>query len=98
MDIGLRSVRWTGFSFITMIFVLIQAGGLAQEQKTLTIHEEMMLEAQATGAEDEVEDDGYLLTLNEFRKHPIVINTSDENAFRELRILTDLQIHQLLSY
>ncbi|MHA4845228.1 hypothetical protein ACX0G7_13735 [Flavitalea antarctica] len=98
MDIGLRSVRWTAFSFITTIFVLIHAGGLAQEQKTLTMHEEMMLEAQATGTEDEVEDDGYLLTLNEFRKHPIAINTADENAFRELRILTDLQILQLLRY
>jgi hypothetical protein len=84
--------------FSVILSIIVQVHLVAQEERILTMQEEMLLESQASETEGEVDDDSYLVTLNEFRKHPLPINTADENALRELRILTDLQIHQLISY
>jgi hypothetical protein len=98
MGFNLKPARSRGLTLLTFILVSVQVSIVAQEEKILSTHEEMLLEAQVSETEDEVDDEGYLLTLNEFRKHPLPLNTADENAFRELRILTDLQIHQLMNY
>jgi hypothetical protein len=86
------------FIFIALLSISIQARLAGQEERTLTMQEEMLMETQASDTEGEIDDDSYLVTLNEFRKHPLPINTAEENLLRELRILTDLQIHQLISY
>jgi hypothetical protein len=39
-----------------------------------------------------------LQELAQFRKNPVNLNTADENELKELRIITDLQIENLLSY
>jgi hypothetical protein len=46
----------------------------------------------------ETEDDSYLQQLEQFRRDPLNVNIADVNELRELRILTDLQIANLISY
>jgi hypothetical protein len=46
----------------------------------------------------ETEDDSYLQQLEQFRKNPVNLNGADEAELKELRIITDLQIQNLISY
>lgn len=46
----------------------------------------------------ETEDDSYLQQLEQFRKNPVNLNLADAAELKELRIITDLQIDNLLSY
>ncbi|HEY6063513.1 MAG TPA: helix-hairpin-helix domain-containing protein, partial [Chitinophagaceae bacterium] len=46
----------------------------------------------------ETEDDSYLQELEQFRKHPVNLNTADADELKQLRIVTDLQIVNLITY
>ncbi len=59
---------------------------------------EQQLENLADVAETETEDDAWLLQLEHFRKHPLNLNTADADELKELRVLTALQIANLISY
>ncbi|HTF30587.1 MAG TPA: helix-hairpin-helix domain-containing protein, partial [Flavitalea sp.] len=86
-------------SLMHFILMLLCADGRSQEEGTiLTLQQETMIEALAGETDDVVDDDSYLLQLSDFRRHPLSVNTADENELRELRILTDIQIHRLINY
>jgi DNA uptake protein ComE-like DNA-binding protein len=55
---------------------------------------ELLVEAEKVDADD----DSYLQDLETFRKHPININTADEETLGGLKLISDLQITQLLRY
>jgi len=59
---------------------------------------EQQLENLTDAEQAETEDDSYLQQLEQFRKNPVNLNVADINELRELRILTDLQIVNLISY
>lgn len=59
---------------------------------------EQQLENLTDAEQVETEDDSYLQQLEHLRKNPINLNIADVNELKELRILTDLQIANLISY
>jgi hypothetical protein len=59
---------------------------------------EQQLENLTDAEQAETEDDSYLQQLEYFRKNPINLNTADANELKDLRMLTDLQIENLVSY
>ena len=59
---------------------------------------EQQLENLTDADQSETEDDSYLQQLDQFRKNPVNLNTADENDLKELKILSDLQIANLVSY
>ena len=59
---------------------------------------EQQLENLTDADQAETEDDSYLQQLEQFRRNPLNLNTADINELRELRILTDLQIANFISY
>jgi hypothetical protein len=59
---------------------------------------EQQLENQTDADQAETEDDSYLQDLEQFRKNPINLNTADADELKRLRIVTDLQIENLISY
>lgn len=59
---------------------------------------EQQLENLTDADQAETEDDSYLQQLEYFRRYPVNMNVADINELRELRILTDLQIANLVSY
>lgn len=83
---------------LVMILVLIcwQPFDICAQDVPATTQQQ--LENNANAEHGETEDDSYLQELEQFRKHPIDINTAGENELRELKIITDLQISNLLSY
>lgn len=60
---------------------------------------QQQLESISDKNEEEInEDDQYILILEQLTKNPIRINHASEDEFQVLRILTDLQIQNFLSY
>ena len=59
---------------------------------------EQQLENLTDAEQAETEDDSYLQQLEHFKRNPVNLNVADINELRELRLLTDLQIFNLLSY
>lgn len=68
---------------------------VAQE---IPVSTEQQLENQTDAAEEETEDDTYLQDLEHFRKMPLNLNTADADELKQLRVLTDLQIANLVMY
>lgn len=59
---------------------------------------EQQLENLTDADQAETEDDSYLQQLEHFIKNPLNLNVANINELKELRILTDLQIANLISY
>ncbi len=59
---------------------------------------EQQLENQTDADQGETEDDAWLQELEQFRKNPINLNTADADELKQLKIITDLQIANLISY
>lgn len=59
---------------------------------------EQQLENLADIEQTETEDDNWLQELEQFRKHPLNLNTADAEELKQLRMLTGLQIASLIRY
>ena len=59
---------------------------------------EQQLENLTDADQNETEDDSYLQELDQFRRNPVNLNTADADELKQLRIITDLQIENLISY
>ncbi|MBI5856537.1 MAG: helix-hairpin-helix domain-containing protein [Sphingobacteriales bacterium] len=64
----------------------------------IPVSTEQQLENQADADQGETEDDSYLQELEHFRKNPVNLNTADADELKQLRIITDLQIANLITY
>lgn len=82
------------FVFYCMFFIH-PFRGWGQEIPPAT---EQQLENLTDANEGETEDDSYLQELVQFRKNPMNLNSADVDELRQLRILTGLQISNLISY
>jgi Helix-hairpin-helix motif len=70
-----------------------------KKEETQTTNTEQQLENITENNEDtETEDDAFLQQLNDYRKNPININYTDESELKNLRILTPIQINNLIQY
>lgn len=86
-----------------ILFCLLSSSLLAQELPPEpvppTTSAEQQLENITENNEDiETEDDSYLQQLYELQKHPVNINVLDESLLKEFRMLTPIQVQNLLSY
>ncbi|MEO7922506.1 MAG: helix-hairpin-helix domain-containing protein [Chitinophagaceae bacterium] len=64
----------------------------------IPVSTEQQLENQADSDQGESEDDTYLHDLEHFRRDPLDLNTADAEELKQLRIVTDLQIANLIAY
>lgn len=72
----------------------------AQEENPVPVgsNTEQQLENLADLQEGESEDDSYLQTLIQYQRHKLNLNTVEPNELRELKLLSDLQIINLVRY
>src|SRR5215213_8354664 len=77
-----------GFLFCTML-------ATAQQLPSAT---EQQLENLTELAEEETEDDTFLQQLQQYRQHPLDINTASAEELQTFKLLTPLQIQNLLQY
>lgn len=83
-------------TIILTLFILHYSALIYGQEIPLTT--EQQLENQTDADQGETEDDAYLQELEQFRKNPINLNTADADELKQLRIVTDLQIANLISY
>ncbi|MEO6612161.1 MAG: helix-hairpin-helix domain-containing protein [Chitinophagaceae bacterium] len=76
----------------TIHYSLLMAG---QELPSST---EQQLENQADADQQETEDDSYLQDLGRFRAFPVNLNTAGANELKQLGILNELQVSNLITY
>jgi hypothetical protein len=82
--------------FVLSVCLCLHPFASAQEVPEST---EEQLETAAEATEDELqEDDHYLQELDYYTKHPVNLNTADEEDLLPLRMLTPVQVNNLLSY
>lgn len=67
-------------------------------QETTTSNVEQQLENLTDADQSETEDDSYLQQMQQFIKNPININNATADELRELKIISDLQIDNLITY
>lgn len=82
---------------LILIFIIISHTHLLRAQE-IPVSSEQQLENQAESEQAETEDDNWLQDLEQFRKHPIDINTADAGELKQLRVLSGLQIANLIRY
>lgn len=81
--------------FFIIIFTCNFFHLIAQETES---SREQQIENLTENTEGETEDDSFLQSLDQFKKNKINLNTAGINELRELKILTDLQIQNLIRY
>ncbi|MES1214596.1 MAG: helix-hairpin-helix domain-containing protein [Bacteroidota bacterium] len=67
-------------------------------QQTIPSTTEQQLENLTDVDQVETEDDSWIQQMTNFRKNPLDLNMADYDDLRELKILTDLQVSNFLSY
>lgn len=83
-------------SAVLILFtILLSLHTYAQE---IPVNTEQQLENLADTDQAETEDDSYLQELEYFRKNPLNLNNAEAEELKLLRILTDLQIANLVAY
>lgn len=82
-----------GFILFFLQFLFTEA--LSQDVPPVA---EQQLENLADAEQTEPEDDSYLQQLEHYRRNPLNLNEADASELRELRMLTDLQMANLLTY
>ena len=80
---------------VTFLIIHLSSNAFSQEIPVTT---EQQLENQTDADQGETEDDTYLQELELFKKNPINLNIADADELKQLRIITDLQIANLISY
>ncbi len=81
------------FILLSIHFLLIPCSG-----QEIPVTTEQQLENLTDAEQAETEDDTYLQELEHFKNNPVNLNTADADELKQLRILTGLQIANLISY
>ncbi len=86
--------------FIIFCFVFFGVKVYCQQENPVQpgSNTEQQLENLTEQQDGETEDDSYLQSLVQYKKNPVNLNTAEESDLKELRLITDLQVQNLLNY
>ncbi len=91
----MKKVILSVFLFVNAVSIMAQV----PEPTVPTTTVEQQLENITENNEDlETEDDSYLQQLNQLQRNPVNINFADEIFFKDLRLLSPMQIQNFLAY
>jgi hypothetical protein len=82
---------------IILFFFLLSIATIVRGQE-IPVNTEQQLENQTDTELGETEDDTYLQELEQFRRNPVNLNSADAGELKQLRMVTDLQIANLIAY
>jgi DNA uptake protein ComE-like DNA-binding protein len=90
----MRKIAITCFLFFSLTYINAQV----KEAPVSTTTEEQLENITANNDDLETEDDSYLQQLVQFQRNPINLNTADADDMNALRILSPIQVQNLISY
>ncbi len=85
-------------AFLFLIIFFTQSKAQVKENPVNTNTEQQLENITANSEDVETEDDSYLQELVQFQRNPLNLNTVNESQLKELRLLTPIQIQNLVSY
>lgn len=83
---------------ISLLFLISQQVRSQVEETTANTVEQQLENNTENNEDVETEDDAYLQQMQQFLKHPVDLNRAGVNELSELRILTPVQVQNLLVY
>lgn len=86
------------FSLIFLIIFFHDAQAQEKPVEPPVIIEQQLENLTENNDDAETEDDSYLQEMRHFIKDPINLNNADESDLKQLKLLTPLQIQNLISY
>ena len=94
-----RSFYTKSLCLICVLLQLFYSAGAQETPATPPVIIEQQLENLTENSEDvETEDDSYLQEMQQFLDDPVNLNSANESDLKQLKVLTALQIQNLLSY
>ena len=85
--------------YLFFCFIILHGSLSAQVTEVPATTTEQQLENSTENNEDaETEDDSYLQEMVQFLKNPVNLNTADESLLKGLKVLSPLQMQNLVSY
>src|SRR5438445_4944420 len=84
--------RW----ILTVMICILPAVLYAQTPGIPVTIEQQLENNAASNEEEEIEDDSYIQQLQQYNKHPVNLNTANENELQQLHLLNALQVQNLL--
>ena len=85
--------------YLFFCFIILHGSLSAQVTEVPATTTEQQLENITENNEDaETEDDSYLQEMVQFLKNPVNLNTADESLLKDLKVLSPLQMQNLVSY
>lgn len=85
-------------SILLLLFCALITEAQVTELPASTTAEQQLENITENNDDMETEDDSYLQEMLQYQKSPINLNTADEATLKEFRLLTPIQIQNLLSY
>lgn len=85
-------------NYIIILIIVFSHGCSVLYGQEIPPATEQQLENQTDVDQGETEDDAWLQDMEQFRKNPLNINSADAEELKQLRIISDLQIANLISY
>lgn len=80
------------------LLILFSCAFLQASTQEIPAETELELETLANATESDVEDDAFFQEADHYRRHPLNLNNADAAELRSLRLLSDLQVENLLTY
>jgi hypothetical protein len=90
------SIKRSYYLIVLLFFVSLSFDVIAQENPP--VNEQQIENILENNNSDEIDDDSYLQELEQFINNPINLNTADESELKQLKMLTPLQIRNLITY
>jgi hypothetical protein len=84
--------------FVFLFFVTISLQAQIKEVPIPSITEEELENITANDDDMETEDDSYMQEMVQFQRNPINLNSADADDLKELKILSPMQVENLISY
>ena len=84
--------------FFFFFLLLFHKNPFAQVTQVPVTTEQQLENITENNEDAETEDDSYLQDMTQFQKDPVNLNSADENTLKDLKVLSALQIQNLVSY
>lgn len=88
----------TAAAFFFLLFTFAFSLSASAQTTETPVAEQQLENITENNSDNETEDDSYLQQMQQFIKHPVNLNTANEDELKELKVLSPLQIQNLISY
>jgi len=91
-------VKLRGLYYLVVLLFFLSKSDVISAQDNPPVNEQQIENILENSTNDEIDDDAYLQELEQFINNPLNLNTADEAELKQLKLLTPIQIRNLILY